>query len=271
VAAAATPLVVDRLDPEYPRKRVERQLARGEPFDWEWHKGLPGPFRTVLGEADPPKPDARNDCLMVETLGMGLVQLVRDPGRDSYQLLVEMRHDGGNGRFGLYFGHQEDSPPPGVRQGFYFTLTFAERDLGKTEFDRERNPLGWVLLEAVCFVEDARDTKHPGRYISPPMPFRRDDRPGASGPWRTLVVEVRPTGIEARWAMEDGTFVTAGKASAQELTKHLAIHRMVNNLPAAIPTEFRPRSGLGLYVLSGRASVRRLVLTPLPDAGAPAR
>jgi hypothetical protein len=208
---------------------------------------------------------------MVETLGRGLVEVVRDPGCDSYQLLVEMRHDAGDGRFGLYFGYREDSPPPGVRQGSYFTLTFAENLFGKVDVDGEGNPLGWVMLEVVCFVEDAQDPKHPTRWIARPMPFRLARRPGNPGSWRTLVVEVRPTGVEARWAAEDRTLTTAGKGSAQELTEHLGIHRMVNHLPDAIPTEFRPRSGLGLYVHGGRASVRRLVLTPLPDGGAPAR
>jgi serine/threonine-protein kinase len=272
VAAAATPLVVDRLDPEYPRKRVERQLARGQSFVFEGHKGLPGPFRSVLGDAGLPKPDAREGCLFVETLGKGLVELVRDPQCDSYQLLVEMRHDGGNGLVGLYFGHQEDSPSPGVRQGSYFALTFAERQQGnKGRFDANGNPVGWVTIEALCFVEDARDSSHPHWRIGQPLLFRLAGRLGFPGPWRTLVVEVRPSGVEARWAAEDGTFATVAKASAQDLTKALEGNREASQFPAAIPTEFRPRSGLGLYVLGGRASVRRLVLTPLANGEAPDR
>jgi hypothetical protein len=36
---------------------------------------------------------------------------------------------------------------------------------------------------------------------------------------------------------------------------------------ATVPTEFRPRGGLGLYVCGAKAEFRRVSLTPLPGGG----
>ncbi len=107
VLLAGAGLVISaRLDPERPRKQAERTLARGEAYVFEGHKELPGPFRWVLGDPGPPKANVFDRCVTIETLDLGLLELVRDPMCERYRLLAEIRHDGADGASftGLYFG-----------------------------------------------------------------------------------------------------------------------------------------------------------------------
>jgi serine/threonine-protein kinase len=266
VAAVAAPFVADRLDPEYPRKRVERLLARGKPFVIEGHEGFPGPFRSVLGDAGLPKPNAQERCGMVETLGFGLVELVRDPGCENYRFLVEMRHDDGIvSRVGLYFGYRDDLVG-GIRQGSYYTFTFADKGPGaRAERDADDNPVSRVVLQGHSFVEDGQHPYPPHGAVGRGKTFHPINPEGLPGPWRVLVLEVRPEGVQAWWALENAPLESVEKASAREMKDCLEAQKRICRLPAEIPTDFRPRSGLGLYVFNGRVSVRRIVLEPLTD------
>jgi hypothetical protein len=99
VAGVLVPVAAYRLDPDRPRKDAEALLARGKPYEFTGHEGLPGPFRWVLGDAGAPRADPLGDCVTVETLGLGLLEVVADPGRDHFRLLAELRHDDGPGGF----------------------------------------------------------------------------------------------------------------------------------------------------------------------------
>jgi eukaryotic-like serine/threonine-protein kinase len=269
LSAAAAPFALDRLGADYPRKRAERLLARGKPFVWEWPDELPGSFRPVLGDASPPKPNPREGCAIVETLGTGLVEVVRDPGCDSYQLLVEMRHDSGLGsQVGLYFGYREGPVRPDSRLASYCTLIFADRgSLAQVEHDAGGNPVSRVRLEHRCFAEDLDRRLHPHQAIGKGKPFRPEGPPGLSGPWRTLLLEVRPDSVEGLWVAADGTRETVEKVSTQYLRDRLAVQKQVFQLPEELPTDFQPRAGLGLYVQQGKVSVRRVVVAPLTGDG----
>ncbi len=267
VSAAAAPHALERMDADFPRKNAERLLAKGQPLVIEGHEGLPGPFRSVLGEAGLPKPNARERCGIVETMDFGLVELVRDPGWESYRFLVEMRHDDGIiSQVGLYFGFQEDVVRGGIRQGSYYTFTFADKGPGaQIERDGDHKPVSRVVLLGSSFVEDGQHPYPPGGYIGKGKKFHPVSPVGWPGPWRTLLLEVRPAGVEAWWTGEDGTLELVERASAEEMKKCLEDQKFICRLPAEIPTTFSARSGLGLYVFNGRIAVRRIVLEPLSD------
>src|SRR5262249_45363992 len=69
---------------ERPRKDAEARLARGEEYEFTGDKGLPGPFKWVLGDWGPPRGNALEGCVTVETFEVGLLQVVADPGSDRY-------------------------------------------------------------------------------------------------------------------------------------------------------------------------------------------
>jgi hypothetical protein len=95
---------------------------------------------------------------------------------------------------------------------------------------------------------------------------------GFPGPWRKLVVEVRPDHVVPFWWDEKtkklaplGQGLTA--EGLQFVTKSL--QQQADNLkdvPSAPRTiePFQPRSGLGLCAFRGKASFRNVVIEPLP-------
>jgi hypothetical protein len=81
-------------------------------------------------------------------------------------------------------------------------------------------------------------------------------------------VEVSPEGVKALWSPEGQRLEEVDSETARELEDYLARRRGGQQKLAAVPTTFRPRAGLGLFVLGGRASFRRVLIQPLP-AGRP--
>jgi hypothetical protein len=209
---------------------------------------------------------------MVETLGRGLVEVVRDPGRDHYRYVVEMRHDidGMGSWVGIYFGYQEEGNHPDSRKGTFYTWTFADKGPGaRAEQDADGNPVSRPMLDGHCFAEDLqRRGVLSYTRIARGQPFRPVRGAGKPGPWRTLVLEIHPGGIVARWTADDGTRQSAAEVSAEELRDRLQEHVNAFNPAGEVVPAFNPRSGLGLFVLGGKASIRRIVVEPLTDGAA---
>jgi hypothetical protein len=265
---ATAALVLPRLDPDRPRKQAEATLARGKPYVFEGHAGLPGPFRWVLGDAGPPKANVDDDCVTFETLSLGLLELVRDPGCNHYQLLLELRHDGDAGvsSVGLYFGYRDNGAEPRQLKGCFYSLSFADRGVGaSTRRDRDGKALSHVLLQCHGFYHGPRGLVDPNGPIDRGKPFVPDLPLGRPGPWRTLVVEVAPDGIKTFWGPQGQALEPVVEVSAERLEKYMAARKEFPAELHDIPTDFRPRSGAGIYIRGGKLSFRRIVLTPLVD------
>ncbi|MGL6096796.1 MAG: serine/threonine-protein kinase, partial [Fimbriiglobus sp.] len=73
--------------------------------------------------------EAVDGRLMLETLGTGLLELGADPGCDHFRLAVRLQHVAAtdDSRIGLYFGFRQSAMTDGVRQGTFFTLSYADR------------------------------------------------------------------------------------------------------------------------------------------------
>jgi hypothetical protein len=99
-------LLRDHADPDRARQEAETTLAAGKRFVLKGNEPLPGPFRWVYGGAGPPRalPNERGFC--VETVGIGLLELVADSNTDHYQFSARVRHDqaSADSLVGLYFG-----------------------------------------------------------------------------------------------------------------------------------------------------------------------
>jgi hypothetical protein len=274
VAAGAAPVALERLDPDRPRKQAKALLARGKPYVLEGHEGLPGLFRWVLGDVGPPRANALDRCVSIETLDWGLLEVVDDPGWERYRFLVQVRHDaaGGASFVGLYFGYRERRVGQDGRQGSFYTLSFAERgDRAKAQVGRNGELLSAVMLECHCFSDRPGKLLPMHGAIGPGKPFEPADTIGRPGPWRTLAVDVSPAGVEALWSPEGGALEAVQEASAGTLRRYVASRKKFPVAMPEVPTEFRPRSGLGLYVYGGKASFRRVVVQPLTAGGAPTR
>jgi hypothetical protein len=76
-------------------------------------------------------------------------------------------------------------------------------------------------------------------------------------------VEVTPEGIKTFWADAGGALRLAEDVPAAQLAHRHAVTTVMSPEAAGVPTDYRPRSGAGLYVLSGAASFRHVALQPL--------
>jgi hypothetical protein len=236
---------------------------------FEWPDRLPGPFRQLLGDAGPAKVNPVDKCYSLETLGTGLLELVADPGCDSYKLSAEVRHDaaGGDSLAGVFFGFREHHTAGGVRQGSFYSLTFADRGTRATALRRsDGNFYSRVMLH--CHLFDERDGKPyvthtalgKGKEFQPALPY------GHPGPWRKLEVKVTPDGINAYWMNDRGLLELVQDAPAgKTLEKYLAERKkfetnFLHRDWVAIPINFSPRSGVGIYVFTGEVSFRRIMV-----------
>jgi serine/threonine-protein kinase len=266
LSMGATPLALSRLDPHRPRKQAEALLARGEPYRFEADDSLPGPFRWVLGDAGLPKRNANERCITAESLDLGLLELVSDPGCERYRFLVELRHDaaGGESFVGLYCGYREHGVNPNTRQGCFFTFSFADRGAA-ARAGREQNGRlsSAVALECRCFSETNAKLYAPHGAIGKGKAFEPAEPIEGPGPWRTLELDVSPEGVKALWGPETGILEVVEEVPAADLESHVRRRKGFPTQLLDVPSDFRPRSGLGLYIFSGKTSFRRMVLQPL--------
>jgi hypothetical protein len=92
----------------------------------------------------------------------------------------------------------------------------------------------------------------------------------AALPWRELAVEVRPEGVKVFWANEDGVLQFKEEVPAaglEGLEGRLQAMKRPNPEMTGVPADYRPRSGIGLYVLGGEGSFRHVVVRPLAEGG----
>jgi len=258
VVTSVALLAAHYLDPERPRKEVQNTLERRRPYVFKGTEQLPGPFRQVYGKPAPLTRTEQAQHFSVERLATALWELTDDPRCDRYRFSAEVRHDnaGGASLVGLYFGYRKIPVAKGQQRAGFYTLSFADRGSGVT--------LGQVLLEARLLKVPPEDYVAfgpiDGRPFQPALPLRED------GPWRKLQIVVTPEGIEAMWEKEPGALERVGFRPAKQMEKALAVLGLSILDLRDVPTDFRPRSGLGLYVSGGKASFRNVTVQPL-DSG----
>jgi hypothetical protein len=95
---------------------------------------------------------------------------------------------------------------------------------------------------------------------------------GFPGPWRKLVVEVRPDKLLPFWwdektkkleSMGQGLNAEGLKFVTQSIQQDAIKLKDVPSAPRTIEP-LQPRSGLGLYAFRSKASFRNVVIEPLP-------
>ncbi|HZY89017.1 MAG TPA: hypothetical protein VFE78_29605, partial [Gemmataceae bacterium] len=253
-------------DPERPRREFAAALQSGRPYEFRGDERLPGPFRQVLGDAGPPQENRAEGCFSIETANISFWELMTDPTRERFRVSLEVRHDaaGGASLVGIYLGYRDSRTADGGRQGSFCTFTFADRGTEATIYeDNEGKPVSRALVRCCLFEEQA------GRQprISPAPTTRGVDfRPTfvirGPAPWRKLAAEVTPEGTKTFWEGPDGVLRLAEGVPAEQLERHF--HLMKDQRPrlAGVPTDYRPRAGIGLYVAQGKASFRHIVVRP---------
>jgi serine/threonine-protein kinase len=269
--AAALLLRPSPPDPDRPRRQAEAALAAGQAYEFKGSEPLPGPFRWVVGDAVPLESDPKEGCFSYETFKTGLLELLADPGCDRYLFSAEVRHDDAAGlsHVGLYFGYREHHTAGGRQSGFY-THTFADSgSLLKTPAsprDKDGNPLSKVKLRCGLFERRQGQDWAPTADVGPPRLFMPKET-GQPATWRALAVKVTPEGVETFWRDERGLMERSGRATAAELERVFHNRRATEPNMAGLPSVYKPRSGLGLFVFRGQAAFRQIRVQPLGADG----
>jgi hypothetical protein len=265
------PFVFARPDPDRERRGVEALLAEGKPYVFAGHETQPGPFRLVVPGSGLPRENEKEACFDVSDLDLCLLELVSDPGRDRYRYSVEVRHDefGGQGsEVGLYFGFRPGAADPAGAHFGYYTLSFADRgNLAWSEKDQAGQFVSRAEVRGRIYCKG----RHLEEALGKHLPFRPTDNNAGPGRWVRLTIEVSPAEVAAFWQCGDEPqhLIDRIPAAQFEVRLNAIRKRFLTRVGleglAAIPTEYRPRAGMGLFVFSGKASFRRVELTPLAE------
>jgi hypothetical protein len=106
----------------------------------------------------------------------------------------------------------------------------------------------------------------PHAALGPELTFQPTAPLQGPASWRRVAVEVSPERVKAEWQGRGGAWETVCEIGEGNLTG-LMIRELARADPNLTGGDFRPRSGLGLYVYRGKASFRRVVVEPLGGEG----
>ncbi len=250
-------------DPDQPRKDAARVLADGLPFRFEGHEPLPGPFRQVYGNPAIPTRPADAKYFTLGTHAMGLWELLPDPMCDEYEFSAEVRHEAANGdsKVGLYFGfRQVPTGLGGSPRGAFFTASYADRGLHVT---RGANG-AWqsVFLTQIRLFETEPKLLAPHGLL-----FRQPFRAASildEAPWRVLRLTIAPTGARLAWEPTRGRLEQLRTFPVPQLTEAISVSARGMQHFLEVPTDWRTRSGFGLFVSQGQAAFRNIIVKPRP-------
>jgi hypothetical protein len=207
----------------------------------------------------------------MQSLDQAFVELLPDPIVERYLFSAEVRHDRPDmahvGRVGVYFGRHTYETGSTYRPFHVLRLEFADENIWQQEPVPPTGRLG--LMACMVVAPPGSTDKVPaiglGSHDFPPAT-------GFPGPWRKLVVEVRPDKILPFWwdektkkfaPMGQGLNAEGLKFVTQSLQQEADKLKDVPSAPRTIAA-FQPRSGLGLYAFRSKASFRNVVIEPLP-------
>jgi eukaryotic-like serine/threonine-protein kinase len=249
-----------------PEVLLERDLKLDKPTQLIG-TGQPRVARPIVGVLPTKLTTDEDGHFAVVSTGLCMLELAADPMRDAYRLRAQIRHlryHSGPGRIGLYVGHKSVLRQPNpVHQFTMITFNDVVDEVKQFIEESEENgvkadpPKGNYVhaLPTVFAGAEWKEGSHShGGGSSVPL-FKAHG--AQNGDWRTLTVEVRPTGVKVFWE------TPAARLPAGELTARQVRDGLTTALKGLAEAEFLPRGGLGLYVERSDAAFRNVVVEPL--------
>jgi serine/threonine protein kinase len=231
-------------------RRLERQVAAGEPVELVGEVGMPW-FRQVLGKMPVLAQPAPFSVFTNEVL---LLDLLPDLPWDRYQFEAEFKAGQWESEkgFGLYVARQERLYE-GKPEHWFLSLKYwetAEKEQRKQH----------VELTTDRYRDD--NLLRLGRHYTRGPPLRKTVVKPSDvnwNSWHRLAVVVETEGVKAYW--DSARLGEIAVARLTDLTNML----VSTDRPADFqPLEFWPRGALGLYIGRGNVEVRRAWVKPLP-------
>lgn len=259
VAAAAPKTVPHPVLPPDPTDLIRRELRAGQPVTLVGPTGAPRWHRWHLDVAEFGGSPTGDQTCYFRTPDNVLLELLDDPGVDSYTVSAELRLVSPitpNGyHLGVYYG-RHPQPQPDTRD-FFYAVKYWEV-AGKA---RPQDVPGQVrVLEAFWKKQeaDAWINTHTIDFAAQPLPFI----PLWPGPWRKVAIHVTPESLTADWA-------DAPDQPSRELVRLVAngdhfLQLWPNRPPLRrnMPANWSSRAGLGIWAWNCAACIRNVVITP---------
>jgi serine/threonine-protein kinase len=249
--------------------RMQNQIGAGESVTLIGPTGTPRWFRLRAGEDTTHVSSHKDGTFAVHSWGSCLIELLPDPGWNSYRFSGQIRHENSDhsGGVGLFVGHRSFAGPYAEIQ--MFTLVSFNDVHGEAGSPAPNSDLtspgvapftdrNVVSLDSrVWYSARNRLTRD---YQAARVAGARFKASGAGGgPWHELDVIVTPKSIQALW---DGKPVACLPAAAEGALGPLLNQGLDDAWLQTIPTDFRPRGSLGLYVQRGSAHFRSVRVSP---------
>jgi serine/threonine-protein kinase len=255
-------------DPDAPLLEIQRGLAAGNTVTLIGETGGPRWSRWQQGAKKAQVSAGSDEAFGVHAWGLTLLELVRDPPCERYQVRAQIRHhtSENEGEVGLYFSHRLFLGP-GAPVHFFVHVGYNDvvPKLGPPLPLPRRQVGNRVRLIPRLYAEGGEGSVWDDRLGGPASELFR---PGgfAGGPWRTLVLEVRPDRACASWQGLPVGELTAKRVadSVASALKMRAKRPDGASLPATVPA-LDARGGMGLFVFKSSVSFRQVAIEPLRD------
>ncbi len=259
-----------------PKRQVLGALDAGRPATIVGESGRPKIHRWLLGEDLFEDTEYGDRVTQFRAKRLSLLALLDEPPIDAYRYSVDLRmisgaagagSAGGNPRYfqGVFFGHQAHRVASGEAVDLAFTVEF-----------NEYSPVGGTTQKILSKLRV--DARLPGQGPSPKSPklitlapsatFRSTDG-GEIPKWRTLVLDVRPSGVVARWRNEGGGETVVFDMAAERFRQMLASAQAIlddNFGPGVVSlAPWSPRQPLGIMGMQATIAFRNAIVEPLKD------
>jgi serine/threonine-protein kinase len=267
-ALASAGAVVYLRDPNRMMRETRQALDRGRAVTLVGKTGYPIWSRRQVGKQGSEMALADDGAMTVQSWSCCLLELVPDPGTNSYRFAAQVRHEKSDefGDVGLYFARRTYAGGPAPLE-FFTQLAFNGvrfPDIPLPPRPVLEGPLENEVLLRPHLVSDAGLKEGVSwKFFAVPGP-RFEPLGESNGRWHDLEVTVTPSEVTARW---DGqAFSTRTETVKNGLSRFMKLSppKPGGPVPMGFVPIYDPRGGLGLYVYRGLASFRAVTLTPLP-------
>jgi serine/threonine-protein kinase len=258
-----------------PRNQIERELAAGRSVTLIGETGLPRWSEWHCGDTLLTKSIAGDETCGFQTYDMSVLVLGRDPMTDTYQFTAELKQiisQSDVSAVGLFVGMQDVLHQPGLDAthwvGFEYTDFWRGIEQRNPKLAARHGLEGYDVLTLRQPSQTEKSIGFSRASIGRTFPFA----PAAKGPtpWRQIMLDVSPDGVDAYWRQDDGSLVLAFRVSADTLATKVDGHNFSATQSPRLagvrypPMPWNPRGAFGVYGHNSAVAFRNVTLVPIP-------
>jgi hypothetical protein len=263
-------------DPDAAEKEIERRLVRGEGVELIGTGPMSGPVwsQVVLGTGVMDRSDKEDRAFRFQSFSpVGLLELLRDPRMDRYEIQAEVRHEAdlGIGLAGLFLSRRAFSSAAGDVQVFIpvtyngiHSLADQNRHWNEDNPDQPPKP---VPKANPVYVNARVYGSRNGMSFQHNLDITAKELFQPSVQWRSLAVKATPEIVRVSWEGQEQPELSFPPGRVGDVIRNaLSGFNIPNPFPGGVTPTFDPHGSLGLFAYQGAASFRNVRIAPLGPA-----